>query len=35
VACGLAGLGLITCLGLWRGWSEAHQDLRQERNLRL
>ena len=35
VACGVAGLGLITCLGLWRGWSEAHQDLRQERNLRL
>jgi len=35
VACGLAALSLVTCLGLWRGWSEAHNDLRQERNLRL
>jgi len=35
VTCGLAALSLVTCLGLWRGWSEAHNDLRQERNLRL
>ena len=35
LACGLAGLSLVACFGLWRGWSEAHQDLRQERNLRL
>jgi len=35
VACGLAALSLVTCLGLWRGWSEAQHDLRQERNLRL
>ena len=35
VACGLAAVSLVTCLGLWRGWSEAQHDLRQERNLRL
>jgi hypothetical protein len=35
MACGLAALSLLACLGLWRGWSEAHNDLRQERNLRL
>ncbi|MBV2352381.1 hypothetical protein KUL97_11755 [Synechococcus sp. HK05] len=31
----LAGLGLLGGLGLWHGWSEARNDLRQERNLRL
>ncbi len=35
LACGVAGLSLVACFGLWRGWSDAHQDLRQERNLRL
>ena len=35
LGCGLVGLSLVACFGLWRGWSEAHQDLRQERNLRL
>mgnify|MGYP006268219767 CR=1 FL=1 len=35
LAAGLTCLGLGTGLSLWHGWSEAHQDLRQERNLRL
>ncbi len=32
---GLASVGLLGGLGLWHGWSEARNDLRQERNLRL
>jgi len=32
---GLACMGLLGGLGLWQGWSEARNDLRQERNLRL
>ena len=32
---GLACIGLLGGLGLWHGWSEARNDLRQERNLRL
>ncbi|WP_398327841.1 hypothetical protein [Vulcanococcus sp.] len=32
---GLACMGLLGGLGLWHGWSEARNDLRQERNLRL
>jgi hypothetical protein len=32
---GLACVGLLGYLGLWHGWSEARNDLRQERNLRL
>ena len=35
LAAALACLGLGTGVSLWHGWSEAHQDLRQERNLRL
>ena len=35
LGCGLVGLSLVACFGLWRGWSDAQQDLRQERNLRL
>jgi hypothetical protein len=34
----VAGLGCLTLtagIGLWHGWSEARNDLRQERNLRL
>jgi hypothetical protein len=34
-ATALAGCGLLGGLGLWHGWSEARNDLRQERNLRL
>jgi hypothetical protein len=34
-ATALAGFGLLGGLGLWHGWSEARNDLRQERNLRL
>ena len=34
-AAALASLGLLGGLGLWHGWSEARNDLRQERNLRL
>ena len=32
---GLACLSLLGSVLLWRGWTEARQDLRQERNLRL
>ncbi len=32
---GLACMGLLVGLGLWHGWSETRNDLRQERNLRL
>jgi len=35
LGCSLVGLSLVACFGLWRGWSDAHHDLRQERNLRL
>ena len=31
----LACLSVGTSIGLWSGWNEARQDLRQERNLRL
>ena len=34
-AAALAGFGLLGGVGLWHGWSEARNDLRQERNLRL
>lgn len=34
-ATALAGFGLLGGMGLWHGWSEARNDLRQERNLRL
>ncbi len=34
-AASVAGLALIGGFSLWRGWSEARNDLRQERNLRL
>jgi hypothetical protein len=34
-AVALASFGLLSGLGLWHGWSEARNDLRQERNLRL
>ena len=35
LAAGFAGLTLAGGLGLWHSWSEARNDLRQERNLRL
>jgi hypothetical protein len=35
LAAGFAGLTLAGGLSLWHGWSEARNDLRQERNLRL
>ena len=35
LASGLAGLSLAAGLSLWHGWSEARNELRQERNLRL
>ncbi len=35
IAASLSCLTLIGGMSLWRGWSEARNDLRQERNLRL
>ena len=35
IAASLGCLTLIGGMGLWQGWSEARNDLRQERNLRL
>jgi hypothetical protein len=34
-ATAFAGCALLGGMGLWHGWSEARNDLRQERNLRL